>query len=288
MFRYTSLSFAIVAILSAGVAGAAPLQLVSDDTTMTSENEQVVFRVVRGSEAVPATSAAIVAPDYAHLLYTASIDPEDRSRVVVRPVPGKGEDGSFTLTVRAGGQTASARFMMRLPGEPSTFEVQRRGHIYFSEPATRTLGSVTSIDVSGVDGAHYTWKLNGEVVAEGPGVDRYSYVAMEEGQHDLSVVERLNDVAHTATLDITVVPEPVHPLTHPARSMLLSAASFGVADTYSSFSWYMDDAHVGDGPQAAVSFPGPGTYRVVCVARDPIVENPPYAFRKVRVEVTVP
>jgi len=142
--------------------------------------------------------------------------------------------------------------------------------------------------VGGVAGAHYTWKVDGEVVAEGPGVDRYEYVAMETGEHKLTVVERVNDVAHTAMLDISVVPEPVHAMTHPARSMRLSAATFGVADTYSSFSWYVDDEHVGDGPQAAATFPGPGTYRVVCVARDPVIEDPPYAFRKVRVDVTVP
>lgn len=286
--RTVAYALALAAAMAwTGAAGASGLQAIPKELVLTEIDQKGAIQVtLDGAPVSQFTALRFIEPKYAHQMYEAKPDPEQPGKVRIRPIPGRAEDGSFTLLIAAGGHETRAVVRMRLaaergPGRP--LRISRPATDLFLPVAPRyALGRRIAVQTEGKPERGYQWLLNDQVIAEGLEMDAVEFVANELGNHTLTVREfRGEQLAreNEAVFEVTLEPQ--------TEIRTSSGRLFGVdADApetgpFTSFHWYDGEGLIGEGAVLSYRFTAPGVYHLTLVAEEPEDADYPYAFRHI-------
>lgn len=127
------------------------------------------------------------------------------------------------------------------------------------------------------------WKVNGEVVLQGEGMNRFEYVLDELGPLLLTYEERVDGTqmaAASALSEVTKYPAI------PYQAKRNTTVRFQAPAGFMRYRWRLDGAAAGNDAEFSHRFDEPGQYTVSVLCEEP-VEAGPYAMREDIYQVTV-
>jgi hypothetical protein len=141
------------------------------------------------------------------------------------------------------------------PGRSASVEIQL--------PPVYYEGQTMQVAMPLEDGLSYRWSINGELIKEGPGEHRLTYVFKAPGDYTLHFEEFRNGhkVAEArATTRAVALPEI------PWTVRAGNAFTLRAPAHYAAYAWTIDGALVSEQEQLTYTLTTPGDYRIECIA----------------------
>lgn len=134
------------------------------------------------------------------------------------------------------------------------------------------VGDQLSLEMPQVASRRCVWKLNDEVLLEGPGANKFKYILEKTGPLEIVYEEWENDrKAAEAKASVTVKPQREIQV----ETKKNSTVQFRGPEGYGEYSWYVNDDLCCHTKDKQHFFDRAGTCRITCIAAQPLQEGLP-------------
>jgi hypothetical protein len=277
---------AMAVLLTTASLARADLRVEPNPVQMDDLSETALIHVYQDGQPVRNFSTLrFVAPKYAYSMYTAKPVPGNPGAVLVTPVAGRAEDGSFTLLIGAGGEQTTVDVLMTLPVRPVpgvTIQLEKPDSLKLPIADEYPLGLLIHPAIEPITGRRYEWWVNNELANRGVDGSSMDILADKLGAHTVRLQEYEGDrLTAEGTATFNVVPESAVVVeTQVGRPVLLQGDSPSVGP-FSRFEWFQDQQTLGGGPRLSFAAPVPGDHKIVLRASDSTDNTFPYIFREI-------
>jgi hypothetical protein len=281
-----AIPYALAILTLVAFQAQADLRVEPNPVQMDDLSETALIRVYQDGQPVRSFSTLrFIAPKYAFAMYTAKAIPGEAGAVIITPVAGRAEDGSFTLLIGAGGEQTTVDVLMTLPIRPIsgvTIHLEKPDVIRLPLASEYTVGMWIHPSIDPVPGRNYEWWVNNDLASQGIEKSSMDILADKIGSHTVLLQEYEGDrLTAEGTATFNVVPESDLVVgTRAGRTVRLQGDG-PQAGPFTRFEWFQDNQLIGTGPQLGYVARSPGDHRILLRLSEPTDSNYPFAFREI-------
>lgn len=289
---------AIVAAMSAAWFASAEdiITAEPDHIRFSKLEDSAVIHVFRNGDPLPVKAirsvrAVIGNNNYSHHFNIAKNE-SGTAAITVSPNPAQAQAGTFTLVISTKYGDALVAVDMPLDQLPDSLENRAKAEgitveelklkLGLSKPGQRETisvrlpqwqyeGTTFTLRVPSPSGREFVWRVNGNVVEQGPDKNTLSYVLNTVGDHQIDMEARQGEgIVAQWSGTLRVIPYPDMRIEVRPKEPVVLRAPRG----FDKHHWIVDGRNAGNHESLRQSFSEPGEHIIECMASDPILGNP--------------